>query len=960
MTISEQSLSALAQIGDQVITADEPLSIERFKQYVDDIKTEQDHAARWSALENTATQLARLLEMSSGASEIIWEAMSNDINAWKTAYSSFMDMQSIHITIKEAAENAQKLRNYRIEALRGIRNAGILNEDWTTILPPGDPAGHSSTLLRAARAMVSKLSELRLTPSEGIRALNHQVITRISAHQRGGTAFQAVSTTDYQKTAKLTSEQVRSTPNHTDAEFTQLGLVRAPSGLIQSATGVQQVSMIAEVSSANQSPALLPPGSGPNIFAEQLPLSTSKRLRSSSPPPAARPTPVEDDGGGDVIQADEPAAGPRRSKRLRNDAVQTTHVEDDGDIEDNEDADFVEDPQPREPVDSTRCRCSPDVAAAWKQKITRQNKQSPIIKAITRRIAVTRQYKDLVDAGASICHKHTKAACTAVGLRTRITGIEMNERLLRYADSRTSIGQLHTDNTTYKWFNTLVRPKHPEEYRGAYKYDAAAAPIEFQPAVDAIKLGIEAKYKLDFQATFYNIGSVHIPAFSWWFGEKVGTWDGQEVSIGDLAHIEFDMYLWHLRTDAGNSGSLGWLRNMYHSGIQQLMRMDPEYYRCYVALRPDHHWRLISYPYYAKYSRAGDRTFFRHIDVNVSQYLIDGRGGNMIQGTVSLDDEAIDMCTEIIPGLHTRDKISDWCSRVKDRLGKGALDDWVSRIQDKKVWSDEDKKHFGVDFTPFPCKKGDARITSPLLPHGATTMPDREGVVRRTMLPWFVGIQADHSAMEIIDMGTWEELSYAHVSLISASRSPSGKPNHYGTIPYRFPVAMPLKLSSSLSNALVGRERWDMPTTLRELHLVLGQDLDTYESWLREWRKEAKQAYLQHMFYTRDLEMAIFGEKSFWNNGGNINAPAPPADAEATEDIIREIMEFKKSKSNKFVISENHSQKDAASDTDASILTDEALRATDGNITMSDIDESRREKMNAELEDLDSDSELLA
>jgi hypothetical protein len=90
--------------------------------------------------------------------------------------------------------------------------------------------------------------------------------------------------------------------------------------------------------------------------------------------------------------------------------------------------------------------------------------------------------------------------------------------------------------------------------------------------------------------------------------------------------------------------------------------MDLEYYRCYVALRPDHHWRLISYPYYVKYSRAGDNTSFRHIDVNVSQYLIDGRGENIIQSSVSLRDEALDMYIEIIPGLHTRDLIADWCS----------------------------------------------------------------------------------------------------------------------------------------------------------------------------------------------------------------------------------------------------------------------------------------------------------
>jgi hypothetical protein len=94
--------------------------------------------------------------------------------------------------------------------------------------------------------------------------------------------------------------------------------------------------------------------------------------------------------------------------------------------------------------------------------------------------------------------------------------------------------------------------------------------------------------------------------------------------------------------------------------------------------------------------------------------------------------------------------------------------------------------------------------------------------------------------MEIVDMGTWEELSYAHISLISGPRSPSGKPNTFGTIPCRFPTAMPLKLSSYLSNALAGHDRWDMPTALREVRLVLGHDIDIYEGWLKDWRKEAK------------------------------------------------------------------------------------------------------------------------
>jgi hypothetical protein len=53
---------------------------------------------------------------------------------------------------------------------------------------------------------------------------------------------------------------------------------------------------------------------------------------------------------------------------------------------------------------------------------------------------------------------------------------------------------------------------------------------------------------------------------------------------------------------------------------------------------PDRNTGLVSYPYYAKYAHEGDRTFFRHIDVNIKQLASSGRGANMIQGTVSLDN----------------------------------------------------------------------------------------------------------------------------------------------------------------------------------------------------------------------------------------------------------------------------------------------------------------------------------
>ena len=51
----------------------------------------------------------------------------------------------------------------------------------------------------------------------------------------------------------------------------------------------------------------------------------------------------------------------------------------------------------------------------------------------------------------------------------------------------------------------------------------------------------------------------------------------------------------------------------------------------YVSVRPDGNPRPVSYPYYTKLASAGDRTFFRHCDMNIEDFLEDERGGNIIQ-----------------------------------------------------------------------------------------------------------------------------------------------------------------------------------------------------------------------------------------------------------------------------------------------------------------------------------------
>ena len=82
------------------------------------------------------------------------------------------------------------------------------------------------------------------------------------------------------------------------------------------------------------------------------------------------------------------------------------------------------------------------------------------------------------------------------------------------------------------------------------------------------------------------------------------------------------------------------------------MRQDPQYYVTYAALRSDGVWRLVSYPYYAKYAKKGDNTKFAYLDVNLKALVASGRGKNMIQKNIFFDDEDPDCYIYIISEIY--------------------------------------------------------------------------------------------------------------------------------------------------------------------------------------------------------------------------------------------------------------------------------------------------------------------
>ena len=195
------------------------------------------------------------------------------------------------------------------------------------------------------------------------------------------------------------------------------------------------------------------------------------------------------------------------------------------------------------------------------------------------------------------------------------------------------------------------------------------------------------------------------------------------------------MYNYYLRLILGRN-NYEWLRNMFYSLSQQLMRQDPLYYAYYMLLRPDYLIQLVSYLYYNKKIVKGDLTEFKHVDLNIQEMLVDRRGINQIQGSVSLDNKAPDNCTTILLGIYRHLKAQQ--KRVKRRglLKEGR----VIKVTDQ-TFNQQDKRDFQTDQTPVLCKKGAVQIIMPYLPYSALGLVKG---VRRTILLQFVGLQEDH------------------------------------------------------------------------------------------------------------------------------------------------------------------------------------------------------------------------
>ncbi|EAS32718.2 uncharacterized protein CIMG_03742 [Coccidioides immitis RS] len=139
------------------------------------------------------------------------------------------------------------------------------------------------------------------------------------------------------------------------------------------------------------------------------------------------------------------------------------------------------------------------------------------------------------------------------------------------------------------------------------------------------------------------------------------------------------------------------------------------------------------------------------------------------------------------------------------------------------MYTKDDEKKFSIKWTDDICKPSDVRCTK---------------------LTRYVAIQEDHERLEVNEAGTWSQLFAAHRDLVPGPSSPSGHSNCYASVPYRFPTAIQLQGLEAISDALVGRVRWDNPTVIEELDILFGPHEKKAQQFISDWRLKATQIAL--------------------------------------------------------------------------------------------------------------------
>jgi len=467
---------------------------------------------------------------------------------------------------------------------------------------------------------------------------------------------------------------------------------------------------------------------------------------------------------------------------------------------------------------------------------------------------VDREEKDRIcgilrEQGSQLCHRHLRGVMgKLLGMGTNHSNEVLQDRMQKYLHARKSGTERALRTRMPGWFLGGSRHNKDHALLGMWK---------FKPTDNDIGGSITFNPRKIFER--------HAPpgAYDRWLVDGTVILDGifhylmSSPEIFALIDREFDLYKYHTREGMHGKKRNGWIRTMFYAVIQQVVRQDPVCYALNVASRPDMNFRLISYPYYTKDTTAGENTGFKHLDLNVPRLLSEGRGINIVQCSVSVDNEESDGCTIVVPGFHRN--IRQWWSRVEDR---GNAANGLTTCA-SKIYTREDEEDFGC-FIPTPCPRGGIRITRPDILHGSTPV---SRLRRRTILPCYIAVSPDHDKLENEECETWGQLSHCHRTMEAPTLSTSGFGFAYGGPGIRFPAGVLLESSSAIGDAISCLRRWDDALVVEELGILFGTNDTSALQYVQRVRQRLVDSYLRAVKAVFEMERKHYGVKSFAHCG---------------------------------------------------------------------------------------------
>jgi len=351
-----------------------------------------------------------------------------------------------------------------------------------------------------------------------------------------------------------------------------------------------------------------------------------------------------------------------------------------------------------------------------------------------------------------------------------------------------------------------------------------------------------------------NESVVILNVFSWLY-----EFNSSMSTMFNIIDNKFQMYHHHLQK-VEERQNYSWLWNMFYSVIQQAIHQSLIYYFIYVSLCLNHNHCLIFYLYYNKFQAASDKTFFRHIDLNILKLVSEKKNQYMIQESVSLDNEKKKDCTEML--LRMQHHLDNWWKDVQQRLAKkkkelsDELIHWI--IYNK--WTKKDIQKYKIDFVSQSCCCEEVRVSLSHLSHRAQTAQK----IWQIILLWYVKIFENHETLNISEFRTWSQLLSAHCDLVFDSSSLFALHNMFDVLSYLFSAAVQLTDLSSISDTLIDHVCWTNPTVISHLCDLLSDNDVVRNAYLHNWIITAKWAIKTQWRKVKCMKHSVFSKKFFF------------------------------------------------------------------------------------------------